>query len=65
MLNFSSTLHVPNLLCNLFSVSKFLKDNNCFAKFFQLIMNFKIWVWEQVLVVNKVPFVLDEIKLWH
>ena len=28
-----SVLHVPNLKCNLLSVSKFTKDTNCVAKF--------------------------------
>ena len=28
-----SVLHVPNLLCNLFSISKLTRDLNCVAKF--------------------------------
>ena len=30
----NSVLHMPNLSCNPFSISKFTKDNNCVTKFF-------------------------------
>lgn len=33
-LSLDSVLHVPNLTCNLFSVSKFTQTNKCVAKFF-------------------------------
>ena len=30
----NSVLHMPNLSCNPFSISKFTKDDNCVTKFF-------------------------------
>ena len=39
VLNF--VLHMPNLSCNLFSASKFTKDNNYVVKFFSNHCDFK------------------------
>ena len=33
-IRYNLVLHVPNLMCNLFSISKFIKDQICRAKSF-------------------------------